>query len=112
GFQPAKRRPQGPDFVLDTTDTNITGEGDLDLSSEKLNLTLNAHPKWAGPLTARPPILIKGTLSKPQVGVDPSQAIARGAAAAVLGVLLTPLAALLPMIDLAPGKATPSQELA
>jgi hypothetical protein len=55
--------------------------------------------------------LIKGTLSKPQVGVDPSQAIARGAAAAVLGVLLTPLAALLPMIDLGLGKDSPCHEL-
>src|SRR5262245_59791577 len=48
-------------FVLDTTDTNITAEGDVNLGSEKLNLRLNAHPKVPSPLTARTPILIGGT---------------------------------------------------
>src|SRR5262249_47951337 len=98
-------------FVLDTTDTNITAEGDVNLGSEKLNLRLNAHPKVPSPLTARTPILIGGTLADPKFGVDPSQAIVRGAAAAALGALLTPLAALLPMIDLGLGKDSPCHEL-
>jgi len=56
-------------------------------------------------------VLINGRLGDPQFGIDPSQAIARGAAAAVLGALLTPLAALLPMIELGLGEDSPCHKL-
>jgi hypothetical protein len=56
-------------------------------------------------------VLIKGTLSDPNVGIDPSEVVARGAAAAVLGTLLSPIAALVPMIELGLGKDSPCDEL-
>jgi uncharacterized protein involved in outer membrane biogenesis len=98
-------------FVVDTTDTNVTGEGAIDLGSEKLDLKLEAHPKDPSLLAARTPVLIKGHLGDPEFSVDPSQAIARGAAAAALGALLTPLAALLPMIELGLGEDSPCHTL-
>jgi uncharacterized protein involved in outer membrane biogenesis len=98
-------------FVVDTTDTNVTGEGKIDLGSEKMDLKLEAHPKDPSLLAARTPVLINGRLGDPQFGIDPSQAIARGAAAAVLGALLTPLAALLPMIELGLGEDSPCHKL-
>ena len=97
-------------LVLDTTDTNVTGEGHIDLGSEKLDLKLNAHPKDPSLLAARTPVLIKGTLSDPKFGVDPSGVIG-GAAAAVLSVFLAPIAVLLPMIELGLGKDSPCNEL-
>jgi uncharacterized protein involved in outer membrane biogenesis len=97
-------------LVLDTTDTNVTGEGHVDLGSEKLDLKLDGHPKDPSLLAART-VLIKGTLSNPKFEIDPSEVVARGAAAAVLGVLLAPIAALLPMIELGLGKDSPCDEL-
>ena len=98
-------------FVVDTTDTNVTGKGTIDLGTETIDLTLEAHPKDPSLLAARTPVLIQGRLGDPKFGIDPSQAIARGAAAAVLGALLTPLAALLPMIELGLGEDSPCHKL-
>jgi uncharacterized protein involved in outer membrane biogenesis len=98
-------------LVFDTTDTKVTGEGTVNLRDEKLDLKLEAHPKDPSLLEARTPILIRGRLGKPEFGVDPSEAAVRGAAAVALGVLLTPLAALLPMIELGLGKDSPCQKL-
>ena len=98
-------------FVIDTTDTNVTGEGDINLKNEKIDLKLEAHPKDPSLLSARTPVTIGGKLADPEFGVDPSQALARGAAAAVLGALLTPLAALLPMIELGLGEDSPCHKL-
>jgi len=98
-------------FVIDTTDTNVTGEGTINLKNEKMDLKLEAHPKDPSLLSARTPVLIGGKLADPKFGVDPSQAVARGAAAVVLGALLTPLAALLPMIELGLGEDTPCHKL-
>jgi uncharacterized protein involved in outer membrane biogenesis len=98
-------------LVFDTTDTKVTGEGTINLRDEKLDLKLEAHPKDPSLLEARTPILIRGRLGKPEFGVDPSEAAVRGAAAVALGVLLTPLAALLPMIELGLGKDSPCQKL-
>jgi uncharacterized protein involved in outer membrane biogenesis len=98
-------------FVIDTTDTNVTGEGTINLKNEKMDLKLEAHPKDPSLLSARTPVLIGGKLADPEFGIDPSQAVARGAAAVVLGALLTPLAALLPMIELGLGEDSPCHKL-
>jgi hypothetical protein len=110
-FKLSKGELKTQTFVIDTTDTNVTGEGSIDLGSEKMDLKLEAHPKDPSLLAARTPVLIKGRLGDPEFGIDPSQAIARGAAAAALGALLTPLAALLPMIELGLGKDSPCHKL-
>ena len=98
-------------FVVDTTDTNVTGEGDINLKNEKMDLKLEAHPKDPSLLSARTPVLIGGRMADPKFGVDPTKAVARGAAAVVLGALLTPLAALLPMIELGLGEDSPCHKL-
>ena len=91
-------------LVFDTTDTRIDGEAGINLRDEGLNVRLVAHPKDPSPLTGRTPITVTGTLGKPQVGIDPSGLIARGAAAVALGVLLSPVAAILPLIELGLGE--------
>ena len=98
-------------LVLDTTSTIITGAGNIDLDDEALDLKLIAHPKSPSLLSARAPVLIKGTLAKPDIGIDPKVEAARGGAAAVLGVLLTPLAAFLPFGDLGLGHDSPCRQL-
>lgn len=91
-------------LVFDTTDTNVTGEAAINLRDESLNLRLEAHPKDMSPLVGRTPITVTGTLGHPQVGIDPSGLVARGAAAVALGALLTPLAAIIPLIELGLGE--------
>jgi uncharacterized protein involved in outer membrane biogenesis len=98
-------------FVLDTTDTNVTGKGTVNLKNEKMDLKLEAHPKDPSLLSARTPVLVGGRMADPEFGVDPTQAVAKGAAAVVLGALLTPLAALLPMIELGLGEDSPCHKL-
>lgn len=86
-------------FVLDTTDTTVTGEGSISLKEELLGLTLKAHPKDPSLLSARTPITVRGAFSRPSVGLEAGPLAARGAGAIALGVLLTPLASILAFIE-------------
>ncbi|WP_026610126.1 AsmA family protein [Methylocaldum szegediense] len=87
-------------FLMDTTDTNVLMEGQVNLATEDLDLRLSAHPKDVSPFSARNPIKIKGSLKKPRPYPEPAPLIARGAASIALGALLTPAAALIPWIEL------------
>ncbi len=91
-------------LVLDTTDTNIGGTGWVSFRDETLGITLEAHPKDPSLLSFRAPVHVTGTLKHPKVGIDAAATGARVGAMAVLGALLTPLAALIPTIELGLGK--------
>jgi AsmA family protein len=91
-------------LVFDTTDTNILGEGSVSLRDEGLDLVIRPHPKDVSLFTLRAPILIQGSFKKPSVMPDPGSLAARVAAATALGVVLTPLAALIPLIETGLGK--------
>jgi uncharacterized protein involved in outer membrane biogenesis len=86
-------------FVIDTADTNITITGQIDLGKETLDLRLNANPKDVSLLSARTPLNVTGPFKSPNVAPDATPLAAKGAASAVLGVLLTPIAAIIPWID-------------
>jgi uncharacterized protein involved in outer membrane biogenesis len=90
-------------FVVDTTDTNIHVEGQIDMGKESLDLTVYPLPKDFSPLTLRSPLHVRGTLKNPQIRPDRKMLI-KGGIAAVLGALVNPLAALLPLIETGPGK--------
>jgi uncharacterized protein involved in outer membrane biogenesis len=90
-------------FVVDTTDTNIHVEGQIDMGKESLDLTVYPLPKDFSPLTLRSPLHVRGTLKNPQIRPDRSLLI-KGGIAAVLGALVNPIAALLPLIETGPGK--------
>lgn len=91
-------------FLIDTTATNVVGQGTVDLRREHLNLTLRTQPKQVSFVSARAPLYIKGPFRKPDVGVDKTAIAARGAAAIALGALLSPIAALVPLVDTPEGK--------
>ncbi len=86
-------------ILLDTVDTALTVEGEANLADETLNLQANALPKDTSLLSARSPIHVGGLFAAPTVGIDAGQLEARIAGAVALGVLLTPLAAILAFID-------------
>jgi uncharacterized protein involved in outer membrane biogenesis len=98
-----KGRATAQPLVFDTDTVDVTGSGGFDFGTEDLNLELKGKSKKFDPLHVRAPITIHGTLGKPAIGLDPKSLIAQGGAAAALGVLATPVAALAAFID--PGLA-------
>ena len=85
-------------FVIDTTDTKIVGEGQISLLKETIDMKVSPQPKDVSILTLRTPVHIGGTFKDPTVLPDKMLAI-RAGAAVILGVLATPLAALIPTIE-------------
>ncbi|WP_207478214.1 AsmA family protein [Arenibaculum pallidiluteum] len=94
-------------LVFDTTDTNVTGTAKINLGRETLDIDMLAHPKDPSPLSARTRVGIGGTFIEPAVKVGSEGLIARGAAVLGLGVLLGPLGALLPLVELGLGEDSP-----
>ena len=84
-------------LVIDTAGTTVNGEGTINLTDETLNMTLKGKPKKAT-LSLRGPILVKGSFRDPSVGIG-AEAFARAGGSAVLGALLTPIAAIIAFID-------------
>jgi AsmA family protein len=89
--------------VFDTTDVKITGQGDVRLGPEELDLSIKGQPKKLRFARLRTPVEINGHLRKPSIGIDAGDTVKQGAVAAALGAALTPVAALLAFID--PGLA-------
>ncbi len=93
-------------MVLDTTEANVVGSGSVNLRDETIDYQIKTDPKHFSIGTLPAPIDIKGPLKSPSIMPDPGQLASRGGVAAVLGTLLTPLAALLPTIQLGLGEDT------
>lgn len=91
-------------FYLDTEQANIVGTGTIDLGAETIDYTIATEPKQPSIGSVAAPIDITGRLKSPAIGPDAEALAARAAPAVALGVLLTPLAALLPTIQLGLGE--------
>jgi uncharacterized protein involved in outer membrane biogenesis len=89
-------------LILDTEPVLVTGEGTIDLDTESLDLQLKGRPKHPR-LRIRAPLQVRGTLRHPQVGIGARNPVAQTGGAIALGVLLTPVAAMLAFVD--PGLA-------
>lgn len=89
--------------VVDTTDTNILVQGQADLRNETLDFTLQPLPKDFSLLSLRSPLHINGSMKDPSFALD-RRALVRTGAAALLGALVAPVAALIPLIETGPGK--------
>jgi len=91
-------------FVFDTPVVMATGEGNVDLKNEQIDLAVTGHPKKPQLVRVRAPITIKGPLDHPAIGVDARSAIVQGGIAAGVALVLSPLAAILPFVDPGLGK--------
>ncbi len=85
-------------LVIDTADTNIKGEGTINLETETMDIRLSPHPKDPSFFTVRSPLVITGTLKNPDIGVSTAGLLARGGAAAALAIAV-PVAGLLAFIE-------------
>lgn len=97
-------------LIFDTAITTIVGTGTIDLAQEQLAITLNQKTKNTSPLALRSPIHIRGSFAAPDVQVAKGPMIARGVGAIALG-LINPFLALIPLIDLGPGKDSDCAQL-
>jgi hypothetical protein len=97
-------------FVIDTTDTLVTGSGTIDFGSETLKLVTRAEPKDFSPFVLRSPINITGSFKDPSVMPQIGPLAARGAAGLLLA-LVNPLLAVVPFIETGPGEDTDCGQL-
>jgi uncharacterized protein involved in outer membrane biogenesis len=85
-------------FVLDTRDTLFFLQGVADLGDERLDLRLVQSPKDWSPLSLRAPVLVRGTLGDPEVGVEAAP-IALKVLSSVVAGAVAPIAALIPLFE-------------
>ena len=90
--------------MLDTNDSRVGITGSVNLKTERMALVLRTAAKHFSIGTIPAPIGIEGTLGRPSIRPDLKDAGPRAAAAVGLGVVLTPLAGLLPTIQLGTGE--------
>lgn len=89
--------------LVDTSDTLFLADGSVDFDREMLDLVIDPRPKDFSLFSARAPLFVKGRFASPSLTPGPTAWLKLGAAP-VLGATLTPLAALLPLIEPGDGK--------
>ncbi len=90
--------------LLDTSESRVGMTGSINLRDEALNMVLRTEAKHFSVGSLPAPVDITGTLASPSVRPDVAVLAARAGAAVGLGILLTPLGALLPTIQLGTGE--------
>lgn len=90
--------------MLDTNDSRVGITGAVNLKTERMDLMLRTQAKHFSVGSLPTPIGIGGTLGNPSIKPDLAEGGVRAAAAVGLGVLLTPVAGLLPTIQFGTGE--------
>jgi uncharacterized protein involved in outer membrane biogenesis len=88
-------------FVVDTTQTYVKVDGEVDLAHEKMDIVTKGRGKTPSPLVLHSPIEMVGPLKKPSVHPKAGPIAAQAGAAVALGAV-NPALAILPFVD--PGK--------
>ncbi len=91
-------------LFLDLDSDRVLGKGTLSFYTEALGMQLQTEAKHFSVGSLEAPINITGTFAAPSIRPDAAVLAEKGAAAVALGVLLTPLAALLPTVQLGTGE--------
>ncbi len=89
-------------LLLDTTEGRITGRGDINFRDQSIDYSLTTRSKHFSIGSLPGPVNITGPLGDPSIRPG-TETVARAGAAVGLGVLLTPLGALLPTIQFGVG---------
>jgi AsmA family protein len=97
-------------LLIDTEPVLITGEGTVRLDTEDLDLVFQGRPKHPR-LRLRAPVLVRGTLRHPSFSIEARKPAVQAGAAVALGMLLTPVAAVLAFVDPGLAKDTDCTEL-
>lgn len=87
-------------FKLETEEAVVDITGQVNFANEGLDLDVRPANKALRIFTLRSPLYVKGTFKHPDVGVQKAPLAARAGAAIALGVVATPFAAILPLLNL------------
>jgi uncharacterized protein involved in outer membrane biogenesis len=90
-------------FVADTDEARVVVGGTISLGNEQLDMKLDPQTKGLHLLSLRSPIYLRGTFHQPDISIDKKTLAMKAGSAIALGALAAP-AALLPLINLGPGK--------
>lgn len=90
-------------LVIDTDVVLASGSGTINLGTEQMNLKIDGESKRPRLLRLWTPILIRGPLTGPSVGIDTGSAVAQVGVTAILAAVVAPVAALFAFVD--PGLA-------
>ena len=74
-------------LVIDTEIADLGGRGSVNLADESVDISLTARPKETPLLTDLTGISIGGRLGSPEIAINPVALVARGVAAATLGIV-------------------------
>ncbi|MFL6658854.1 MAG: AsmA family protein [Massilia sp.] len=97
-------------FVVDTDEAVITAEGNINLATEHVDLTLRPETKSLRIFSLRAPLYVRGDFNAPHVSVDKGVLALKAGGAIALG-LAAPVAALIPLVNAGPGKESPCARL-
>ena len=90
-------------FVIDTDVVLAQGSGTINLATETLDLKIDGESKKPRLLRLWTPILVRGKLAEPSVGVDTAAVVGQVGVTGALAAVVAPLAALFGFIE--PGLA-------
>ena len=90
--------------ILDTEDVIVNGTGNVNLSTERMEVRLRSESKTFTIGAIPTSILIDGTFRSPDVGPDLTELAARGGLIGGLAALVAPVAGLLPTIQFGVGE--------
>jgi uncharacterized protein involved in outer membrane biogenesis len=86
-------------FIFDTQDATVHISGDINMTTEQLDLNIKPQTKGFRVFSLRTPLYVKGTMKNPSVGVQPIPLAIRGGGAIALAVVAAPAAALLALVS-------------
>lgn len=95
--------------LVDTPVTLVLIDGKVDLAREALGLRLIAEPRNVSPFTLRTPVRVTGSFERPRAAPEAGPLAAKALSGIALG-FVTPLAAILPFIDLGEEPGTPCRQ--
>jgi AsmA family protein len=98
-FDLAQGKLDSRTLVVDTADTRIDGALTVNLEDETFKLNLAPKPKDPSPFTVRTPLNLSGRFNDVGFAPDYGRLGLRAGAAVALGLLATPVAALLAFVD-------------
>lgn len=92
-------------ILIDTRKNVMVGRGGFSFRNEAIDLSFRADGKKFSLLSAQSPVAVKGYFAAPAIDPISSDLFARAGAAVALGVVATPLAAVLAFVDVGDAKA-------
>ena len=91
-------------FLIDTPESLIHVNGDVNLAKEELNVRIQSESKKFELISLRSRIFVRGKFDDPQISVDEEAIAAQAGGALLLGLAAPVAAALLPLINLGEGE--------